>query len=413
MALPTRKEVAPALRRVLHRLGGEASVRDVIPLVTAEFPEISPEDLARNLKSGQTRWENRIHWGIYDLRKQGDVSQPEDEDSKRGKWTLTEQGREKAASEARGEPMTASPGASSQDTSDPSAEDDDDAPAPASDDDDGEQTGPHGGALSNGATQIASELITAGTDSTDSKRLEISVAEALRFLGFDAKWIGGPGQPDVVAVAPLGVDRYVVVVDAKSTSSGKVGDHQVNWHSISDHRRQEHADYSCIIGPGFAGGNLRKRARDQDTQLLTTSQLAEIVQIHADSPVSLKTLEQLFDASTDAATAVHKVRSASRENDRRRQLALKLMRIINRFNRTKPDEVLANLGTLRAILIDGDDPDATRKEVKAALALLETHGILRRSNGEGYVSQTSLNGAKQMLEATPNDDDEDQDASAI
>ena len=410
MALPTRKEVAPALRRVLHRLGGEASVRDVIPLVTAEFPEIPPEELARTLKKGMSVWENRIHWGIYDLRKQGDVRQPED--GKRGKWTLTEQGREKAAAEARGESLSVGLEPLSQDFS---AGDEDDEPAPQGDDD-VEPKEPRGRVLPDEAERIASALKVAGTDSANPKRLETAVADALRFLGFDVEQIGGPGRTDVFAAAELGIDRYAVVLDAKSTASGKVNDHQIDWVTIQEHQRQERADLSCVVGPAFATGRLPDRAREHRTRLLTTGQLAQVVRVHAASPLSLKELERLFDVAVETATALHDLEIASGERTRRRWLPLELMSIIDSFNRTMPNKVLATPTSLLGSLISNPGgPYATREsvtleleeEVESALALLETHGALRRSNGEGYVSQTSVSGAKQMLEAAPSDDDEE------
>lgn len=443
MTMPTRKETAPALLRVLLQLGGEAPARDVIPLVTDEFPQITEEDLTLTLKNGSSKWKNRVYWARQDMLDAGRVASP-----RKGVWALTDQGRadgaalaqtptdlttasaeEPAAGDGRA-PLLAQASAPESGNGDgqPPAPttiglaDDEDAEPAAPDEDDDAVAPRRVTVLPNESDRIIAELQDSATDSSSPARLETAVTDALLFLGFDAQRIGGPGQTDVLAVAHLGVDRYTVVIDAKSTASGKVGDQQVDWDSIVDHREKERADHSCIIGPRFAAGNLRERAEKHDTRLLTTDQLADVVRTHADSPISLKTLQQVFNASIDAATAVRDVQAASEENNRRRRLPLKLVGIIDQVNRTKTTAVAAKADSLWFALAHASDDDssATLEEIEAALALLETLGVLRRSNGEGYVSQTSLSGAEQMLDAAPTDESppdddpaEEQDASAI
>lgn len=390
MALPPRRRVRPEVLLALLQLGGEARARDVRPLVTDAFPEIPDEDLARLKKDGSRLWENRIDFARQDLADAGMIDSPA-----RGIWALSEAGRAEAERLAFDGTSVAEESDSYADEALEDAEEESVAPSPAV------------SIVPTDAERITSELISSATDSSSPARLETAVADALSFLGFEAEQIGGSGHTDVFAVAELGVDRYTIVLDAKSTASGKVNDHQIDWDSISDHREQEHADYSCIVGPGFAAGNLRERAGRHATRLLATSQLAQIIRIHAASPLSLKELERLFDASVETTTALRDLETASSERARRRRLPLKLLQIIDSFNRTKPAAVLAKPEPLWGILLHTDDADgkgATLEEVEAALALLETFGILRRSNGEGYVSQTSLPGAKRILETGPPDE---------
>ena len=403
MTLPSRGEIAPELLRALLELGGTAPPREVIPHVTDAFPQITADDLALTVKNGSSAWRNRVYWARQDMIDAGKMSSP-----RKGVWALTEQGRAEAIS--LGAPAATAVPASGED---PRGDEELDAPAP----DDEEEPGAASplAVIPDEADRIARELRDATTASSEPARLETAVAAALNFLGFEAKRVSGPGRTDVVAVAQLGVDRYTIVLDAKSSSSGKISDHQVDWNSISDHREQEHADYSCVVGPAFAAGNLRERAAKYGTRLLQSDQLAEIVGLHAASPVSLKALEQLFDASVELATAMRDLRTASSETGRRRRLPLKLMQIIDTFNKDKPTAILAKPEPLWGVLLHAGDADgkgATLEEVEAALALLVTHGILRRSNGEGYVSQTSLNGAKQMLDAAPDEAPPNDDPAA-
>lgn len=391
MTLPKRREVHPELLRALLELGGEARPRDVIPVVTDAFPQITREDLGLLRKKGDSLWKNRVQWARQDLAYAGKIASPA-----RGVWALTDTGRAEAEMLGAAALSVAEPPAASYEDDPRDEHDEEEEPAM-----------PEIAILPTDAERIAAELSDAAIDSQAPARLETAVADALSFLGFEAEQIGGSGHTDVFAVAELGVDRYTIVLDAKSTASGKVNDHQIDWDSISDHREQEHADYSCIVGPDFAAGNLRERAGRHATRLLATGQLAQIIRIHAASPLSLKELERLFDASVETTTALRDLETASSERARRRRLPLKLLQIIDSFNRTKPTAVLAKPEPLWGILLHTDDADgkgATLEEVEAALALLETFGILRRSNGEGYVSQTSLPGAKRILETGPPDE---------
>lgn len=389
MALPHRRQVQAQVLLALLQLGGEARPRDVHRLVTDAFPEITLEDLARRKKSGSSLWKNRIDFARQDLADAGKIDSPA-----RGIWALSEAGRAEAERLASSDSAVAEPsGEYGDEAPGTEEEEEDDVAAPVR-------------VVPTNSERITSELISSATDSVAPARLEAAAADALACLGFDAEQLGGSGRTDVFAAAELGVDRYSIVLDAKSTASGRVNDHQIDWESIAEHREREHADYACIVGPDFATGNIRERAAKYATRLLTAAQLAQVVRMHAASPLSLKELERLFDASAEIATVLRDLQSASSERARRRRLPLKLMHIIDSFNRTKPAAVLAKPEPLWGILLHTDDADgkgATLEEVEAALSLLETHGILRRSNGEGYVSQTSLAGAKQMLDAVPSD----------
>lgn len=395
MTLPPRRQVRPEVLLALLKLGGEARARDVRPIVTAAFPEITPEDRARRKQDNSSLWENRIDFARQDLADDGMIDSPA-----RGIWALSEAGRAEAE-------RLASAGASVAEADGPYADDDSEA-----EEEERRSAGATVSIVPTDAERIAAELVSSATDSAAPARLEAAVADALRFLGFEAEEFGGAGRTDVFAVAELGVDRYTIVLDAKSTASGKVNDHQIDWDSIVDHREREHADYSCIVGPGFAAGNLRERAGRHASRLLDTGQLAQIVRIHAASPLSLKELERLFDAAIETTTALRDLETASSERARRRRLPLKLMQIIDTFNKDKPTAILAKPEPLWGVLLHAGDADgkgATLEEVEAALALLVTHGILRRSNGEGYVSQTSLSGARQMLDAAPAEPSSDDD----
>src|SRR5262249_35866435 len=81
-------------------------------------------------------------------------------------------------------------------------------------------------------------LRTTSHSGTDAAAFEEALAEAFRFLGFEATQIGGRSDTDVKITAPLGKDAYVAIIDAKSSRTGKVPDTALNFASLRDHREK-------------------------------------------------------------------------------------------------------------------------------------------------------------------------------
>jgi hypothetical protein len=275
VALPKQSRVEPVLLEVLLSLGGSAPPFDAYPRVTERFPELTPDDLARKLKDGRTnQWTNRIQWARQNLVAAGLI-----DNSEHGIWRLTPRGHElartrpssleleawNAAIKEAQKPATIAaperdraippplPGVREKDDQDVARRVLRDA-APV-----GEP--PKVVSLPRPAPQsIESELRKAARDSKNPGRLEAAVADAFSFLGFTAERVGGSGETDVLLTAPLGKQRYRVVVDAKSTSQARVADSQIKWHAIKHHREKSGARYACIVGVGFAGGYLEQEA---------------------------------------------------------------------------------------------------------------------------------------------------------
>lgn len=96
MVLPSDREIQLALLRAIEEAGGEVKPSDVYGRVTAQFPALTPQDLAGTLSSGQNRWTNRIQWMRQKLVQNGDIAQ-----QPRGIWRITAQGRQRIASGGR------------------------------------------------------------------------------------------------------------------------------------------------------------------------------------------------------------------------------------------------------------------------------------------------------------------------
>lgn len=123
---------------------------------------------------------------------------------------------------------------------------------------------------------------------------EIVLTDAFGFLGFQAKTIGGKGDTDVLLTANIGKESYKVDVDGKTSKNEKISDAQINWLSLKDHKEKNNSNFVVVVGPGFAGGNLEKRAKEYDVSLLTTGELIKILEAHSKYPFTLLELKDLF-----------------------------------------------------------------------------------------------------------------------
>jgi restriction system protein len=90
MAFPKQKEIEIPLLAALEQLGGEAKPRDVYPLVTQSFPELTVEEQELRLESSPTtpKWHNLVAWVRMTLVYAGEIDR-----STRGVWKITPAGR--------------------------------------------------------------------------------------------------------------------------------------------------------------------------------------------------------------------------------------------------------------------------------------------------------------------------------
>jgi hypothetical protein len=144
------------------------------------------------------------------------------------------------------------------------------------------------------AERLADQVRSAALESTDSTGFELAIAEAFRFLGFQAEHKSGPGDTDVLVTAALGQETYRAVVDGKSSRHGRVGNQQVDWMALSRHKSLHKADYILVVAPNFSSGDLLDNAVKTDAALLTAEDLAAVVRLHASMPLSLVDLRELF-----------------------------------------------------------------------------------------------------------------------
>src|SRR5262249_23663539 len=140
------------------------------------------------------------------------------------------------------------------------------------------------------ATEIAERLDKLAVAGGDGKEFEEATAAAFKFLGFETQLISGSGNPDILVTAVMGEKTYRVLIDSKSRTSGVVQQNDVNFLVLDKQKQFVSADYVVIVGAGFAGGQLQEFAVKNQVRLLSTSDLRELLQAHADSAFPLDVL---------------------------------------------------------------------------------------------------------------------------
>lgn len=124
---------------------------------------------------------------------------------------------------------------------------------------------------------------------------EESIATVFRYMGFDAKRIGGPGDTDVIIRWKDNEGKTTVaIVDGKSKSSGTVTHSDISDVAIETHKEKNNADFVAIIGPGFSGDTIKSHARKKGFALVNDSELIDIAKSSQILGLSLDEISLLF-----------------------------------------------------------------------------------------------------------------------
>lgn len=144
---------------------------------------------------------------------------------------------------------------------------------------------------------LLAELHLSSRDSSDPSRFERACAEAFRRLGFKSEWLGGSGETDVLVSAYSAAKfSYRITVDAKSTANGLVGESQLNFDTLVDHRKLHDAQFTVVIGYGFQGERIVERAAKHQIVLMSVDSLCKLLELHERAPLSAQDYKALFEA---------------------------------------------------------------------------------------------------------------------
>ena len=205
------------------------------------------------------------------------------------------------------------------------------------------------------ALSVANTLLEA-RNSPD--RLEESVCNAFRSLGFDVTPLGKKGQPDGVATANLSADEsgnprhYKVTLEAKSKENpgATVSAKDVGIATVIRHRNNLQCDHAIVVGPAFPtsagddsalGESIEDDRRKSETEgshrtitLITVDELARLVRLRPVKQVGLRKLRELFKECSlpeQSADWVELIRQSSIENPRYREIVETVEKLQRKF----------------------------------------------------------------------------------
>ena len=94
LPLPPKDNLHLPVLKVLNDAGGSLGSHDALEQVKSYYPQLTPDELASRLDSGENRLNNRIRWSRFDLVLSGDV-----ERGTGGTWKITAKGVERLKQE--------------------------------------------------------------------------------------------------------------------------------------------------------------------------------------------------------------------------------------------------------------------------------------------------------------------------
>jgi hypothetical protein len=122
---------------------------------------------------------------------------------------------------------------------------------------------------------------------------EEALANAFRFLGLDARRVGGSNKPDVV----VKVGTETGLAEAKTTASGSISEAYVNFAALDRYRKKWKAKHLIIVGPVFSKGNLPETAEKKKMSLVTTEVVCRAVANHSVLPYNCREIFRILFAS--------------------------------------------------------------------------------------------------------------------
>ena len=152
--------------------------------------------------------------------------------------------------------------------------------------------------------QIA-QMLHDATDNRDG--FEDIIGEALDYIGFNVTTIGGKGQPEGLARAPLTPNDdpirgpYSLTYEAKSTKkvSGRVSNKEVGAGRLARHRKDYDAEYTLVVAPDFELGVLQKECEDSSVTPMRARDLGRLLLLSATAGtmdfVKVRGLFELYD----------------------------------------------------------------------------------------------------------------------
>lgn len=218
--------------------------------------------------------------------------------------------------------------------------------------------------------KLLTELHLASKDSANPKRFEQICAEAFRKLGFKAEWLGESGETDVLVSTYSATEyAYRVTVDAKSTTNKLVNESQLNFDTLTDHRKLHNAHFTVVIGCDFQGDRIVSRATKHKILLLDVESLCELIRLHEQAPLSAQDYKALFETCGRADLNVLKT-----ERSRLTRSGVMLHAIMDCLASESGDEISKGMLSVHelCLLLKNQHEDLKPEEIENILSVLSS-----------------------------------------
>ena len=257
-------------------------------------------------------------------------------------------------------------------------------------------------------SSIAHQLRTA---KDDPKALEIAVVGAARSLGFSAKHVSGPGEPDGTArytATATGVEAFTLEAksskDVPSLANLDFGGLRSHW----DRGARVETRGCLLVAPRYPDGvEVSRRAVQNRVSCWTIEQLASIVEsaearrlnAHIISGIVLRAFKP-----EDVAKEVAQLLGAP--TVARDELYRRILRVLRQLEPQLPNSARRVDTVAGALAVQGDVPDTQVSDIREALLELAkgSRGLLHVADDDELVVRGSLDELSRRVQALTGED---------
>ena len=154
-------------------------------------------------------------------------------------------------------------------------------------------------------------------NATEPVHFEIGLVAGVRALGFVAKHIGGPGQPDGIArFTDFPDGEQIITLEAKSSSGGAPPAKDIDFAALKLHMDQNNAAGCLLVAPSYQGneeGNSAASANNLKISCWTADQFAAVVEVAESRQISARQILEIVKnrfSPSDVTDAVNLLLSA-------------------------------------------------------------------------------------------------------
>lgn len=163
-------------------------------------------------------------------------------------------------------------------------------------------------------THIAKLLMQTQHDSGNSRRFEVVLSDALKYLGFQVRDLAKPGEPEGIAsafttptlVAPTKENPHPPLFsfsfDAKSSKHDTAKTGNISLDGVVEHRNRYKANYALVVAPGFQPGAIETRCHEQKVTPMTAHDLGKLLDYTVEyGAIPFTKLREVFQHFSPAA----------------------------------------------------------------------------------------------------------------